>query len=224
MGRRRAGFTLIELLVVIAIIGILAALLMPALQSARERASEAACMNRMKQLGMANEMYMNDHGDILPKSLAQQYDWGGYNGGSLNGSDPVVQAHDVAGPLPGETSRMYWWCNRIYEYCQVPEMYVCPEHAQFFSEQYGDPFGYGRAGYDVECSYQWYTVGPSPVRYHITLNLQTSAQVRTSGGQTVPAGELVVVGHVSKSRWTIFWQWWRIFFARIWRGLSRRRR
>jgi len=56
----RSAFTLIELLVVIAIIAILAAMLLPALQQARERAREAQCIGNLKQIGAAAQMYGND--------------------------------------------------------------------------------------------------------------------------------------------------------------------
>ena len=64
---RQRGFTLIELLVVVAIIAILAALLLPALRSARDSGYTAMCANNLHQLGLGGTLYLDDYGGRLPQ-------------------------------------------------------------------------------------------------------------------------------------------------------------
>ena len=97
---RRSGFTLVELLVVIAIIGILIALLLPAIQSAREAARRAACLNKLKQIGVALQIHHETFGCFPPgcpffSPLQYAYDAGG------TGRDAPYES--VAGPN--------WACN-----------------------------------------------------------------------------------------------------------------
>jgi len=157
------AFTLIELLVVIAIIAILAALLLPVLSKAKQRAWTTNCNSNLHQIGLGMNMFADDNNELYPESGSTIY-WGAID------------------PTTGKAS----WMEQIFSYVGNTNAYNCPGNVQLPAAEQG-PFNYfngARAAYVAVSNFASVkgTAITLPAAY--VLGGDTGGIEKTTGGGT----------------------------------------
>jgi len=163
----RTGFTLVELLVVVTIIGILIALLLPAVQSARETARQAHCANNMKQLALAVHAHAQNHGSFPPGvPVCSSVTWS--TGGTQTNSGAFCQGpcwlanilHEMGESTLGEWAHF----TMIHQWCAADDLEHGVPHRKF-------PDGHTHGSYGHR--YHVGNVGTSTPQYMICPSAET---------------------------------------------------
>ena len=147
--RSRGAFTLIELLVVIAIIGILASMLLPALGGAKQQAQMILCVNNLRQMGIAVQLYVDDYEQRYPEASYADVD--AITGQPTGLSHLVTQTLGGHDPLPAYVGQYNSAKARpLWNYVRPSDVFKCPVDR-------GQPgFGFVPSNFKtIGCSYQY---------------------------------------------------------------------
>jgi prepilin-type N-terminal cleavage/methylation domain-containing protein len=165
---RKTGFTLIEVLVVVAIISVLVAMLLPALNSARNRAWTVACQSNERQIGLAVGYFISDHNDYFPRHDTAFHRNAVYNfltnyGAGIPGreeahptgvwicpADPAPKNYPRTYPNPADNFNQYtfwaWYGKPIY----VSYAYNIDDYARSEAVFHSSSDPYGLSAYDID--------------------------------------------------------------------------
>jgi len=211
--RRKAGFTLVELLVVIAIIGVLVALLLPAIQAAREAARRIQCGNNLKQIGIGLHNYHDTHG-VFPNDVwnrvyppvVMDQDHRGYTWLALLlpfiDQGAVANQIDYSIPALGQTLSSQKQVNAIdFKTLHCPSDYVFPDLPWAGSAPGGNvssavPFqGFSYTSYSGSYGWDWFPHGAYWNGVFAIRQFTSIADIKDGTSNTIAVGETTSNGY-----------------------------